>query len=139
METVLMIGSICSAVMALITLTTLILKKPKKWIRNWIEKITKEELDGQLTIINEKLNQLVEQMKKNEENERVKLGHSIMTIYDRSINRGYITLADKKDLVELYPIYKRNHGNHHVDNYYKILLDMDVVNEETKNKNRSRD
>ena len=126
MEILMTISAICSALLPIGTIIVALTKKPKLWIKNWIAKITKEQLDGQLKPLNDKLNQLIEKAQKNAEAEKIRLGHSIMTIYDRSILRGYITLADKKDLIELYKAYKDNDGNHHVDDYYKMLMEMKV-------------
>ena len=124
--TILTIGSISSAAMALLVLVSTVLKKPKELIKKWVRNVAKEEFNEQLKPLDEKLNKLIEQTEKSEERERTKLGHSIMTIYDRSINRGYITLADKKDLIDLHQDYKNLHGNHHVDDYYNMMLDMNV-------------
>lgn len=123
---ILTIGSISSAAMALLALISLVFKKPKEWIKKWISNLAKEEFDRQLQPINEKLNDLIEKSKTAEERERTKLGHSIMTIYDRSVARGYITLADKTDLIELYGAYKDVHGNHHIDDYKELMDEMEV-------------
>jgi len=116
---VLTIGSICSALVGISTFIALVFKKPKQWIKKWVKEMAKEELQNELKEIREILDNLIE-------SEKIKLGHSIMTIYDRSIERGYITIADKKDLIELHKRYKFEHGNHHVDDYYNIMMDMDV-------------
>lgn len=116
------IGSISSAMMALIAFISFVFKKPKQWIKKWIKDIAKEEIRDQvkqLDEIKEKIDSLMER-------EKTKIGHSIMTIYDRSIARGYITIGDKKDLIELHQIYKDAKGNHHVDEYFEIMMDMDV-------------
>ena len=129
MELVTIIGSVVSTATATIALITLIFKKPKEWLKKWIKGITKEGLDEQLTPINDKLEKLIDKINKNDELEKTKLGHSIMTIYDRSIARGYITLADKKDIIELHQAYHDKHGNHHVDEYYEIMMEMDVIDD----------
>ena len=116
---ILSIGSICSAVMAFIALISLVFKKPKQWIKKWIKDLTRDELNEQLDAIRDQIDSLLER-------EKTKLGHSIMTIYDRSMSRGYITPADKKDLIELHQAYKLAKGNHHVDEYFEIMMDMDV-------------
>lgn len=123
---ILTIGSICSAGLTLIAFFTLIFKKPKEWTKKWVKNIAKEEFIEQLKPLDDKLNKLIEEAKKSKEREQVKIGHSIMTIYDRCMARGYITLADKKDLVNLHQDYKEVHGNHHVDEYFEIMMDMDV-------------
>lgn len=101
-------------------------KKPRAWFRNWIVKITQEQIKTELAPISEKLDFLTKKAAERDEDEKIKLGHSIMTIYDRSIARGYITLADRKDLIELEHRYKDKNGNHHVDDYYHILMSMKV-------------
>ena len=123
-ELLMTISAICSALIPISTVLLAISKKPKEWLKKWILKINKEQLDEQLKPLNDKLNQLIAKAEKSTEVEKARLGHGIMTIYDRSMLRGYITLADKKDLVELYKTYKDNNGNHHVDDYYDILMDM---------------
>ena len=124
--TIITIGSVCSAIMALVALISLVFKKPKQWLKEWIITITRDEFNQQLKPINDSLTNLVEKLNNSEKRERAKLGHSIMTIYDRSSARGYITVADKKDLVELHQDYHDVHGNHHVDEYFEIMMDMDV-------------
>jgi hypothetical protein len=96
------------------------------WIKNWVLNVTRVEIDEKLKPVIEKLDFVVAKAKEMDEAEKTRLGHSIMTIYDRSMARGYITLADKKDLIELHQRYHDKHGNHHVDEYYEIMLDMDV-------------
>lgn len=123
---ILTIGSICSAGLTLVAFFTLVFKKPKEWTKKWVKSIAKEEFIEQLKPLDDKLNELIEEAKKSKEREQVKIGHSIMTIYDRSMARGYITLADKKDLVNLHQDYKEVLGNHHVDEYFEIMMDMDV-------------
>ena len=83
-------------------------------------------MDTRLAPIIEKLNYIVQKTQELDEAEKTRLGHSIMTIYDRSIARGYMTLADRKDLIELHQRYHDKGGNHHVDEYYEIMMDMDV-------------
>ena len=124
--TIITIGSVCSAIMALIALISLVFKKPKQLLKNWIASVSKQELAEQLEPISNTLNDLVEKINNSEKREQTKLGHSIMTIYDRSSTRGYMTIADKKDLVSLYHDYKDVNGNHHIDGYYKIMMEMKV-------------
>lgn len=116
---ILTISSVCSAILGIAAFTTVIFKRPKQWIKKWVTEIVKDELTTELKEIKETLNNLID-------HEKTKLGHSIMTIYDRSIARGYITVADKKDLIELHATYKSAYGNHHVDEYFDIMMDMDV-------------
>jgi predicted PurR-regulated permease PerM len=120
------IGSVCSALMALIALLSLVFKKPKQWIKKWIKDLTRDELNEQLDKLYKQVNDLREQINALIDQEKTKLGHAIMTIYDRSVARGYITIADKKDLIELHQAYKACNGNHHVDEYFDLLMDMDV-------------
>lgn len=123
---ILVIGSISSAILAVGALSATIFKRPKNWIKKWVQNVNKEQLDEQLTPINNKIEDLIKRAEKSEEAEKTRLGHSIMTIYDRSVVRGYITLADRKDLIELHLAYKERNGNHHVDEYYEILMNMEV-------------
>lgn len=123
---ILSIGSVCSALLAFTTLFSLIFKKPKQWVKKWIKELAKEELDEQLSNLHKQIDSLKEQISSLVDQEKTKLGHAIMTIYDRSIERGYITIPDKKDLIELHQAYKTCGGNHHVDEYFDLLMDMDV-------------
>ena len=124
-EILLTIGAVSSALMGIGALIVALSKKPKKWIREWAAKITREEVDTRLQPLMEKIDFVVKKAEELDEAEKTRLGHSIMTIYDRSMSRGFITKADRKDLVELHQRYKDKGGNHHVDEYYDILMDMD--------------
>ena len=120
---ILSIGSVSSAILALIALSTALFKKPKEWIKKWVVNLTKEELQTHINPIAKKIDKLFD-------NEKTRLGHSIITIYDRSVNRGFLTIADKKDLQELYTAYKNVGGNHHIDGYYTLLMGMQRESQE---------
>lgn len=125
-EILLTIGAVSSALMGIGALIVALSKKPRLWVKKWVLKTTQEQLNQQLQPLIDSLDYVVKKLQEMDEAEKTRLGHSIMTIYDRSITRGYITLADRKDLVELHQRYKDKNGNHHVDEYYEILMDMDA-------------
>lgn len=124
--TLLTISSVCGAITTIVGFSTVMLKKPKQLVKKWIDGICTEQLKNLKDDYKEQIDELLKRIQKFEESERTRLGHSIMTIYDRSMVRGYITIADKKDLIELHQSYKTYDGNHHVDEYFEILMDMDV-------------
>lgn len=123
---ILTISSICSAILGITAFVAVIFKKPKLWLKKWITSIVKQELAVEVKELTNELEKIKDTLNNLIDHEKTKLGHSIMTIYDRSIARGYITIADKKDLIELHAAYKSAYGNHHVDEYFEIMMDMDV-------------
>lgn len=124
--TLLTISSVCGAITTIVGFSTLMFKKPKQLLKKWIDGICAEQIAKFKEECQEKINEILERLEKFEESEQTRLGHAIMTIYDRSTDRGYITLADRKDLVELHHSYKDYHGNHHVDEYYDIMMHMEI-------------
>lgn len=122
-EFIKIIGAAAGGLLSIITLSTLFLKHPKKWLRKFIKEITQEGFE-----------QLAEDFQKiHEANERADktnlnmLRHSITIIYEQYKKEKKIPSRIKEDLCILYEDYSSRGGNSYVHMIMEEMMDWEVI------------
>jgi hypothetical protein len=114
------IGGVCGSIITISTCATLILNKPKTWIKNIIKEVLNEES------FNDQFKNLENKLGDNKEASLAALRHEIVEIYDEWISKGYLPKNVKKDLISLYDAYQKNGGNSFAKELYDELVQLET-------------
>lgn len=125
------IGGGAAALITIITLLNLIIKKPKAMLRKEIQdEITEnnkqitEKMDESNTKVLEALEQIERKQDTSKQASLAALRHEITEIYDTYCPLGYLPTNIKKDLMSLYDAYSHCGGNSFITELYLELKDL---------------
>ena len=136
-EILTLLSGIAGSIITIITLVTLIFKPIRTAFVKWITKTTEHDT------INQKLDRLSDmvqttvvqndelkaEMTKQSEALQATLRNSILNLYNRCIEKQYMTMYEQQNLSELYKNYKALDGNSFVEQCVERLKSLDIRNE----------
>ena len=136
-DTIIAIGGVAGAIVTIAALVTLIFKPIRKAFVAWIMKTTdrdtiNQKLDRlsnmvQTTVVQN--DELKAEMAKQSEALQATLRNSILNLYNRCIEKQYMTMYEQQNLSELYKNYKALDGNSFVEQCVNRLNGLDIKNE----------
>lgn len=116
------IGGVCGSVVTIIGFFTLILKKPKSWIKKIAVDVHKEQMK-EVTILLKKIENNLEGQQKAD---ICSLRHSITDIYEKNKDSKTLPINIKQDLCNLYESYTELGGNSYVHQIYEDMMEWDA-------------
>lgn len=116
------IGGACGAIVTIIGLITLLIKKPKEWIKNIAEETYKVETKE----IMKYLKDIKERLDIQQKADVSSLRHSITRIYEEYKDNKTLPSNVKEDLCSLYENYLKLGGNSYVKQITNEMLGWKV-------------
>lgn len=116
------IGGICGTLVTITGFMTLILKKPKAWIKKIVIDTHNEQMDETVKLLKRIENRLTEQ----QQADICTLRHSITSIYEKYKEKKHLPVNIKEDLCSLYEIYTKLGGNSYVHEIYETMCKWEV-------------
>lgn len=116
-------GAAAGGILSIITLITLILKKPKQWLQQLIKETTKDNFDE----IKEEFNKIHDFNDSEKKTSLNILRHDITVIYERYKTDKKIPSRIKEDLCILYEDYDSRGGNSYVHTIMEEMMEWDVI------------
>lgn len=116
------IGGVCGALVTITGFITLILKKPKSWIKKIAKETYNEEIKEMIDLLKNIENKLESQQKA----DVCSLRHAITNIYERYKDSKTLPVNIKQDLCNLYESYTELGGNSYVHQIYEDMMEWDV-------------
>lgn len=123
LEVIKIIGAAAGGTLSIITLVTLILKKPKQWLQQLIKETTKDNFDE----IKEEFNKIHDFNDSEKKTSLNILRHDITVIYERYKTDKKIPSRIKEDLCILYEDYDSRGGNSYVHTIMEEMMEWDVI------------
>lgn len=135
------------SLVTIITFCTLVCKPLREKFIKWVRKITnREEIDKEITNVNDKIDKLTslvektveqnealqEEMNKQSEALKASLRNSILKLYYCCLNKEYITTFQLQNLEELYSNYKALGGNSFISKCHDYLISKMEVRDDKK-------
>lgn len=117
------IGIIAGAILSVVTLSTLLLKKPKKWLTQ----ITKDANADNFTKIDKEFQKIHDFNEKSEHSDICILRHEITLIYENYREKKEIPSRMRENLCSLYEDYSSRGGNSYVKQIYNEMLTWKVI------------
>lgn len=116
------IGGICGSIVTIVGLFSLVLKKPKSWIKKIAIDVHNEQMK-EVTIL---LKKIESSLKGQQKADICSLRHSITDIYERYKNSKSLPINIKQDLCDLYESYTELGGNSYVHQIYEDMMEWNV-------------
>ena len=116
------IGGACGAVITIIGFITLLMKKPKEWIKT----VAQETYKAETKEIMECLKDIKERLDIQQKADVSSLRHSITRIYEEYKNNKTLPSNVKEDLCSLYENYLKLGGNSYVKQITNEMLSWKV-------------
>lgn len=116
------IGGICGTLVTITGFITLMLKKPKAWIKKIVIDTHNEQMSETIGLLKKIEARLTEQ----QQADICTLRHSITSIYEKYKEKKYLPINVKEDLCSLYEIYTELGGNSYVHEIYETMCKWDI-------------
>ena len=116
------VGGLCGACVTMIGFFTIVLKKPKAWIKAIAKDVVTEDLKD----IKSMLTTIKEQLNLEQESTVCSLRHSITNIYEKYHEKKVLPANVKKDLCSLYEKYSAMNGNSYVHFIFEEMMDWET-------------
>ena len=123
LEVIKIAGATAGGILSIITLVTLVLKKPKQWLQQLIKETTKDNFDE----IKEEFNKIHDFNDSEKKTSLNILRHDITVIYERYKTDKKIPSRIKEDLCILYEDYDSRGGNSYVHTIMEEMMEWDVI------------
>ena len=123
LEVIKIAGATAGGILSIITLVTLVLKKPKQWLQQLIKETTKDNFDE----IKEEFNKIHDFNDSEKKTSLNILRHDITVIYERYKTDKKIPSRIKEDLCILYDDYDSRGGNSYVHTIMEEMMEWDVI------------
>lgn len=115
------IGGTCGALVTIVGFISLILKKPK----DWIKKIALEAHEEQMKEVVKSLKNIEQKLNAHKNADICSLRHEITSIYERYKDSEILPINVKQDLCSLYENYTSLGGNSYVHQIYEDMMDWE--------------
>lgn len=122
LEVLKLIGSVAAGIISIVTLFTIISKKPKKWFC----KIIKEANEEQFKAMEDEFKKLHQSNEKSEKTDICILRHEITLIYENYKDQREIPERMRENLCCLYEDYIERGGNSYVKTIYSEMMTWKV-------------
>lgn len=116
------IGGICGTLVTIIGFISLVLKKPKAWIK----KIALETHNEQMKEVIESLKNIEQKLDAHKNADICSLRHEITSIYEKYKDSETLPINIKQDLCSLYENYISLGGNSYVRQIYDDMMEWEV-------------
>ena len=125
-DTLQIIGAVCSAIIAIMTVLGSVFKWPARIVKKYYEEHTKDIIDAKVNEIKEMIQKLNDSEIVNEEATRASLRHSITYIYEKYKDEKVLPGNTKNDLCSLYAAYTKLNGNSFIHEIYEEMMKWDT-------------
>ena len=119
-------GSICSAIIVIITFLGYIFKWPVKIVNKYYENHTKQIIDDKVDSVKEMILDLKKDVNKDQEATIAGLRHEITYLYEKYKENKILPGNTKKDLCSLYEAYTNLGGNSYIHEIYEEMMKWDT-------------
>jgi hypothetical protein len=122
LQIITMVGSLCSAIIVIITFLGFIFKWPFKIVNKYYEDHTKQIIDNKVNEVKTMIEDLSNTVSKDQIATIATLRHDITYIYEKYKDAKVLPGNTKKDICSLYETYTDLGGNSYVHEIYEEMM-----------------